>query len=219
MNGDGGEYFTYIQFTGATYNVTVTNAQDEFALWYKNPAEAENAVSVEGNTATFKVNVGDKIALGFTRSNVAEHTAATVAMTGAADQKVVWKANGNVWTPAFVATTNEVTVDSILADYSFVLNKGNASAFSFSESDDNDDTLLIKNIVPGNEVEFTIYQTVNGGKVGDDLVINNLYYSNNPSTGAQGDAFGYNFVPTANEMTFTLSWSIENQGSNPGVTA
>lgn len=219
MNGDGGEYFTYIQFTGATYNVTVTNAQDEFALWYKNPAEAEKAVSVEGNTATFKVNVGDKIALGFTRSNVAEDTAATVAMTGAADQNVVWEANGNVWTPAFVATTNEVTVDSILADYSFVLNEGNASAFSFSKSDDNDDTLLIKNIVPGNEVEFTIYQTVNGGKVGDDLVINNLYYSNNPSTGAQGDAFGYNFVPTANEMTFTLSWSSENQESNPGVTA
>ena len=219
MNGDGGEYFTYIQFTGATYNVTVTNAQDEFALWYKNPAEAEKAVSVEGNTVTFKVNVGDKIALGFTRSNVAEGTAATVAMTGAADQNVVWKANGNVGTPAFVATTNEVTVDSILADYSFVLNEGNASAFSFSKSDDNDDTLLIKNIVPGNEVEFTIYQTVNGGKVGDDLVINNLYYSNNPSTGAQGDAFGYNFVPTANEMTFTLSWSSENQQSNPGVTA
>ena len=211
-----------VTITGVTYDVTVTNAQTEFVLWYKNPTTA-NATKVDGNTVTLTVKVGDTIALGFHRDTVKAGIVATVAMTGTDDQQVTWKADGDVWTTAFVPETNAVTVDSITAKFTFSLGANDgvaATNFNFenASSDANGDKVEFT-AVPGDVVTFKVQRanititTTNEGKL---LVLSTSASGPQESVEAakaaesSNQVFTFKFVPGANnERVTNATWSAE----------
>ena len=209
-----------VTITGVTYDVTVTNAQTEFVLWYKNPT---TATKVDGNTVTLTVKVGDTIALGFHRDTVKAGIVATVAMTGTDDQQVTWNANGDVWTTAFVPETNAVTVDSITAKFTFSLGANDgvaATNFNFenASSDANGDKVEFT-AVPGDVVTFKVQRanititTTNEGKL---LVLSTSASGPQESVEAakaaesSNQVFTFKFVPGANnERVTNATWSAE----------
>ena len=225
-----------VTITGVTYDVTVTNAQTEFVLWYKNPTTA-NATKVDGNTVTLTVKVGDTIALGFHRDTVKAGIVATVAMTGTDDQQVTWNANGDVWTTAFVPETNAVTVDSITAKFTFTMGERTsdvAKALNFTTGEGvssmSDNDAIEWTAVPGStKTVYVEYSDHNAAGVevsnGVDKTTLRLATANTASN-INGSAFifssntiaqsgDYNvfvvtFVPVANSDSITgFTWNNE----------
>ena len=210
-----------VEITGVTYDVTVTNAQTEFVLWYKNPTEPEEVTG--SNNVKLTVKVGDTIELGFHRDTVATGIVATVAMTGTADQQVTWTGSGNVWTTAFVPETNAVTVDSITAKFTFSLGANDgvaATNFNFenASSDANGDKVEFT-AVPGDVVTFKVQRanititTTNEGKL---LVLSTSASGPQESVEAakaaesSNQVFTFKFVPGANnERVTNATWSAE----------
>ena len=223
-----------VTITGVTYDVTVTNAQTEFVLWYKNPT---TATKVDGNTVTLTVKVGDTIALGFHRDTVKAGIVATVAMTGTDDQQVTWNANGDVWTTAFVPETNAVTVDSITAKFTFTMGERTsdvAKALNFTTSEGvsskSDNDAIEWTAVPGstktvyveysdhnaagvevsNGVDKTTLRLATANTASNINGSTFIFSSNTIAQSGDYNVFVVTFVPVANSDSITgFTWNNE----------
>ena len=140
------------------YQVEITNKATKFDVYYKYPSNGgvDKNVPLVDNTGKVTIAVGSDIKLCFARSTVADKTAATVDLTGAADQTVGFDANHQAWTNAFVPATNELVIESVTAVYEFKLADGTTTDYFGLQSVDGYNTVKNVVLVPGDTVDMVI---------------------------------------------------------------
>ena len=221
MNGDGGEYFTYIQFTGATYDVTLVNEATNFTTHYEKGAwTGVGTEFASGKTIT--LNVGQTLNVALIRDTIAQGITATVVLDGAeTSANTVVTDDGHLWVKDIVVTGNKLTIKSATATFGFTLVDGDSAknhSFISGDTNANADKKSVSAEL-GAEIKVVIYRTagdVAEGNMNKCLVINNAFYSEETAAEAN-NVFTFKLIPSANETDVSLSWWEETETSDPAV--
>ena len=205
-----------VTITGITYDVVLKNNQAEFDAMYQIGKGALTPFEDTGKTIT--VPVGTQIQIALKRDTVATGVTATISVdNGTKDFTKVkpYDATYGYVTDQFVAATNSVTIDSVLASFEFNLgNKDEKTAKNFNientlgangTPDTEVDTYLKTNWVPGSEVVVKVQASgLNLTTPGVCLQINTTTNGNivSPETTTVSESsrqvFTFTFVPKAN---------------------
>ena len=227
-----------VTITGITYDVVLKNNQAEFDAMYQIGGDALAAFADTGKTIT--VPVGKAIQITLTRDTVATGLTATVTVLNGTKnfEKVkAYDATYGYFTDLFVPATNSVTIDSVIAAFTFTMGERNsnpAMALNFTSAADvssnSDNDTLAWTAVPGSEktvyVEYSDHNaagaTVSGGVDKTNLRLatantaNNItgskfiFSSNTIAQSGTNNVFVFEFVPVANSDSVTnYTWSNE----------
>ena len=219
-----------VTITGVTYDVTVTNEQTEFGVCYLNPtSDAENKGTIlSDDTNPITVNVGDKIRLCVFRDNVPTGIEATIYLTGATNQDIVFKGStarmyGWSGVEGFVPTSNSLVIEKVTAEFTLSLGEPTSSpatnySFKSGNVDANADKITFT-AIPGSTYEFEVYRTAAADSNGDgkllELTLSTteaLSSINKYSAEDSDAALNFKFVPAANTITIDrVDWTEETQ--------
>ena len=227
-----------VTITGITYDVVLKNNQAEFDAMYQIGEGALTAFEDTGKTIT--VPVGKAIQITLTRDTVATGLTATVTVLNGTKnfEKVkAYDATYGYFTDQFVPATNSVTIDSVIAAFTFTMGERDsnpAMALNFTSAADvssnSDNDTLAWTAVPGSVktvyVEYSDHNaagaTVSGGVDKTNLrlatanIANNItgskfiFSSNTIAQSGTNNVFVFEFVPVANsDSVTTYTWSNE----------
>ena len=227
-----------VTITGITYDVVLKNNQAEFDAMYQIGEGALTAFEDTGKTIT--VPVGKAIQITLTRDTVATGLTATVTVLNGTKnfEKVkAYDATYGYFTDLFVPATNSVTIDSVIAAFTFTMGKRDsnpAMALNFTSAADvssnSDNDTLAWTAVPGSVktvyVEYSNHDaagvSVSGGVDKTTLRLRTantasnitgsdfIHASNTIAQSGKNNVFVFNFVPVANTDSVTsYSWTNE----------
>ena len=236
--GQAGYKKADVVFTAATYDVILKNNQAEFDAMYQIGEGALTAFEDTGKTIT--VPVGTQIQIALKRDTVATGLTATVTVLNGTKnfEKVkAYDATYGYFTDLFVPATNSVTIDSVIAAFTFTMGERDsnpAMALNFTSAADvssnSDNDTLAWTAVPGSVktvyVEYSDHNAA-GATVSDSVDKTNLrlttannannitgskfiFSSNTIAQSGTNNVFVFGFVPVANTDSVTAyTWSNE----------